>query len=56
LTFFIDIQNAYNRENVRGYFMTDDSFVQQNDGTVSVNLKEEKWLGIIPSFGIKWEF
>jgi hypothetical protein len=56
LTFFIDIQNAYNRKNVRGYFLTEDSLVRHADGTVSANLKEEKWLGIIPSFGIKWEF
>jgi outer membrane receptor protein involved in Fe transport len=56
LTFFVDIQNAYNRENVRGSFLTEDSFVLEPDGTVSVHLEDETWLGIIPSFGVKWEF
>jgi len=56
LTFFIDIQNAYNRENVRGITLTEDSFVLQSDGTVTVTPTEQTWLGILPSFGIKWEF
>lgn len=56
LTFFIDIQNAYNRENVRGVTLPEESFVLQPDGAVAVNPKEQTWLGIIPSFGIKWDF
>jgi hypothetical protein len=56
LTFFMDIQNVYNRENVRGIILTEDSFVMRSDGTVALNPEEQTWLGIIPSFGVKWEF
>ncbi len=56
LTYFIDIQNAYNRRNVRGFSLDEDSFALQPDGSVVVSLNEEKWLGILPSFGVKYEF
>ena len=56
LTFFIDIQNVYNRRNVRGFSLDEDSFVPQPDGTIKVVPNEEEWLGIIPSFGVKYEF
>lgn len=56
LTFYIDIQNAYNQENVRGYEYSDEAFRLQDDGSVSVIAEEETWVGWLPSFGIGWSF
>ncbi len=56
LIFFIDIMNIYNRENPRGINITDPEYIEQADGTVDVVFETENWLGIIPSFGVNWEF
>ncbi len=50
LTFFIDIQNLYNRQNLAGF----DLQVDADEGVV--NLRQEHWAGIFPSLGISWEF
>ena len=55
LVFFIDVQNVYDRGNVAG-FDVDFDFLVQPDGTVNVIPVEEIWGGILPSFGITWEF
>ena len=50
LTFFIDIQNVYNRENLSGF----DFEIDEEAGTI-VGI-DERWPGIFPSIGIRWEF
>jgi hypothetical protein len=56
LVFFADVQNLYGRENLAGYEFDDDSFFVRPDGSVRVTPEKEKWLGIMPSFGVRWEF
>jgi hypothetical protein len=53
---FIDIQNLYDRRNVAGLEINEASFQVDNDGNVVFAPKEEKWLGILPSFGVRWSF
>lgn len=50
LTFFVDIQNLYNRRNLAGF----DTSLDEEAGTV--DLEPEHWPGIFPSLGITWEF
>ncbi len=52
LGFFIEIQNVYDRQNVAG-FDAEGRFALVNGEPVPV---EEIWGGILPSFGITWEF
>lgn len=52
LGFFIEIQNVYDRQNVAG-FDAEAKFRLVNGEPVPV---EEIWGGILPSFGITWEF
>jgi outer membrane receptor protein involved in Fe transport len=49
LTFFIDVQNLYNRRNLSGFDVH-----PGEDGEVVFD--EEHWPGIFPSVGITWEF
>ena len=49
LTFFIDVQNLYNRRNLAGF----DLKLDEEAGTVE--LEAEHWPGIFPSLGIAWE-
>jgi outer membrane receptor protein involved in Fe transport len=49
LTFFADIQNAYDRRNQAGF---DVSFDDQG----ALELADESWPGIFPSAGLAWEF
>lgn len=56
LTFFIDVQNLYNRENARGLEIDEPTIGPATDGVAAVTFSEESWLGILPSFGVKWEF
>jgi hypothetical protein len=56
LVFFADVQNLYGRKNLSGYEYDDDSFIVQPDDTVLVIPEKEEWLGIMPSFGVRWEF
>jgi hypothetical protein len=55
LTFFLDLQNLYDRENIAG-FNTEFGFEPLPDGQVRVVPVEEKWGGFLPSFGIDWRF
>ncbi|HET9225105.1 MAG TPA: hypothetical protein VFR31_00440, partial [Thermoanaerobaculia bacterium] len=47
LTFFVDLQNVYNRENAAGFDLEVDE-----DGIVR---EPESWPGFFPSIGITWE-
>ncbi|MCP3961631.1 MAG: TonB-dependent receptor [bacterium] len=55
LSLFIDIQNLYNRENLRGIDIDEEDIFRQSDGRLVVAFPDEEWLGILPSFGISWE-
>ncbi|HEV8581648.1 MAG TPA: TonB-dependent receptor [Thermoanaerobaculia bacterium] len=50
LTFFVDIQNLYNRRNLAGF----DVHLDEDAG--KVELEGERWPGAFPSFGVTWEF
>lgn len=50
LTFFLDLQNVYDRRNVAGF---DVSF---DDESGELGLIPEGWPGIFPSIGVSWEF
>jgi hypothetical protein len=56
LTFFIDVQNLYNRENQRGIAIADPEWRQDAQQGWHVAFPEEYWLSIVPSFGVSWEF
>lgn len=48
LTFFVDVQNAYDRRNAAGFDFEID------DGDFFV--EEESWPGVLPSVGLRWSF
>lgn len=50
LTFFVDVQNLYDRENLAGF----DVSVDEEAGVVE--LEEEHWPGLFPSLGVVWEW
>jgi len=57
LTLFIDVQNLYNRENVRGLAIADPDYHHNpSTGGYDITFPETYWLPIIPSFGISYEF
>ncbi len=56
LTFFIDVQNLTNRENLRGIAIADPDFRGDSLENIVVSFPEEYWLPIIPSFGVSFEF
>jgi hypothetical protein len=57
LTFFIDVQNLTNRDNLRGLAIADPEYTYNpQTGGYTVSFPEETWLPIIPSFGVSWEF
>lgn len=49
-TFFVDIQNVYNRKNLAGFD------VRIDDGESAVHLDREDWSGVFPSIGVTWAF
>lgn len=49
LTFFVDVQNLYDRRNLAGF----DLALDEEAGTVE--LDQEHWAGIFPSLGFTWE-
>lgn len=55
LTFFVELQNLYNRENHAGFNVEFDYDIQ-SDGTVIPLLERESWAGFVPSFGLDWRF
>ncbi|MEZ5332858.1 MAG: TonB-dependent receptor [Thermoanaerobaculia bacterium] len=50
LTFFVDVQNLYDRSNRAGF----DFVIDEDDGTAT--LDPEDWPGIFPSLGVQWTF
>lgn len=50
LTFFVDVQNLYDRQNLAGFDLTIDEEEER------INLDPETWPGIFPSLGFVWEF
>jgi len=50
LTFFLDVQNVYDRRNPSGF----DAEIDDETGTLV--LSREGWPGILPSVGVRWEF
>jgi len=54
LSAYLDLQNLYDRDNVRGF----DEFVFATgaDGAVAVDATPESWGGFLPSFGVRWSF
>lgn len=55
LGFFLEIQNLYDRKNIAG-FDVDLELQERTDGLVRIIKLEEPWGGILPSFGVTWEF
>lgn len=56
LELYLDVQNLYNRENEQGFEFGEDAFEVQADGSVLVTPEVDTWLGIVPSFGLRWSF
>ena len=56
LTFFIDVQNLTDRENVRGIAIADPDYLYSEATGWYATFPEEHWLPIIPSFGVSYEF
>ncbi len=54
LSAYLDLQNVYDRDNVRGF--DDFAFATGADGAVSVRSTRESWGGFLPSFGIRWQY
>lgn len=54
LSAYVDLQNVYDRENVRG--RTDFRFVPDEAGGVRVSSERTTWGGLLPSFGLRWTF
>jgi hypothetical protein len=54
LTFFIDVQNLYDQNNLRGIETDGWTWVQGPEGGYPV-FNEESWFGIMPSLGVTWE-
>lgn len=55
LGFFLEVQNVYDRGNLAGYEF-DFEFAETPNGDFELQPVEEIWGGILPSFGITWEF
>lgn len=51
---YFDLQNLYDRQNVRGFDRF--AFELEPDGNVRVYSDEVSWGGFLPSFGIRWQF
>jgi outer membrane receptor protein involved in Fe transport len=56
LTFFIDVQNLSNRDNLRGIAIADPEYFWSEETGLIVTFPEEYWFPIIPSFGVSYEF
>lgn len=55
LTFFIDVQNLYDQNNLRGIEADNWRWVQDQSGVYTADFYEESWFGIMPSLGVSWE-
>jgi outer membrane receptor protein involved in Fe transport len=56
LTFFIDVQNLFDRNNKRGIAIADPNFNWSDATGLVITFPEEYWFPIIPSFGVSYEF
>ncbi len=56
LTFFLEVQNVYDRLNVAGFDVDEFELKINDDGEVEVEAVFDPWGGILPSFGITWDF
>jgi outer membrane receptor protein involved in Fe transport len=56
LTFFIDVQNLTDRDNLRGIAIADPDWYWSEQTGVVITFPEEYWFPIIPSFGVSYEF
>jgi hypothetical protein len=54
LVAYLDLQNAYNRQNVRGY----EAFLFELDpnGAPVASARMVRWGGRLPTFGLRWSF
>ena len=55
LSFFLDLQNLYDRSNLAG-FDVEFEVEEGAGGGVEVIKIEELWGGFLPSIGVEWEF
>ena len=53
LSAYVDLQNLYDRDNVRGF--TDFAFELDPQGRFAVRSEALSWGGLLPSFGIRWD-
>jgi hypothetical protein len=51
---YVDLQNLYDRQNVRGFDHI--AFELEPGGDVRIHSEEVGWGGFLPSFGIRWQF
>jgi hypothetical protein len=56
LTFFIDVQNLTNHDNLRGIAIADPDYYWSDEIGHVITFPEEYWFPIIPSFGVSYEF
>ncbi|MCY3968921.1 MAG: TonB-dependent receptor [Acidobacteria bacterium] len=56
LEIFIDVQNLYDRQNLAGFTVDERNFALLPSGEVEYTPNEERWLGILPSFGVELSF
>jgi outer membrane receptor protein involved in Fe transport len=56
LTFFIDVQNLTDHDNLRGIAIADPDYYWSDEVGHVVTFPEEYWFPIIPSFGVSFEF
>lgn len=56
LEFFLEVQNVYDRGNLAGFDPGDSDLIVTPEGAVQLRPEEEVWGGILPSFGVTWEF
>ncbi len=55
LTFFVDVQNLYDQNNLRGLEIEGWSWLPRPGGGHDPVFNEESWFGIMPSLGVSWE-
>ena len=56
LTFFIDVQNLTDNDNLRGIAIADPDYSWSEATGYVITFPEEYWFPIIPSFGVSYEF
>ena len=56
LTFYLDVQDLYDRDNLAGIDLSEPEFVSLGDGNFRAIFPPEEQLGLLPSFGITWQF